>query len=113
MMRFDSRNLLIAVMSLFIIALMVLMYKVNRVVVERIPERVEPEVYVMGLSEAIERQNLAFGNLVYQARWLRVHLEKCLSLILKQAYSVCSFWVAAAIFFGHTGSCSPGVGVGR
>lgn len=34
-------------------------------------------------------------------------------LVLKQAYSVCSFAAYGGDFFRRTGLCSPGVGVGR
>lgn len=80
-MRFDSRNLIIAIMFLIIIALMGLVYKVNKLVVDRIPENIEPEVYVMGLTEAIDRQNRAVYEMAYQNRWLRIHLDNCLRLI--------------------------------
>jgi hypothetical protein len=80
-MRFDSRNLLIGFMFLFIIALMVLMYKVNKVAVQRMPEHVPPKVFVAGLTEAVLRQNQAFSELSHQNRWLRIHLENCLTLI--------------------------------
>ena len=80
-MRFDSRNLLIAVMFLFIIALMVLVYKVNKTVIARIPKEISPEVYVMGLTEAIERKNQAHDSLSYTTGWLKRHLDRCLILI--------------------------------
>ena len=83
-MRFDSRYLIIGVMFLIIIALMVLVYRVNTLVVDHIPRRIEPEVYVAGLTEAAERQNRVCVDLAYQANWLRRHLEKCLTLIESQ-----------------------------
>ena len=80
-MRFDSRNLLIAVMFLFIIALMVLVYKVNKVVIARIPKEISPKVYVMDLTEAVERQNEFCFRLSYNTGWLKHHLDTCLTLI--------------------------------
>ncbi len=81
MMKVKSKDLLIAVMALFIIALMVLMYKVNTLVIDRVPQHIEPEVYVMELTEAIERQNQFCTDLSYTTGWLKRHLENCLTLI--------------------------------
>ena len=80
-MRLNFKDLLIAIMFVFILALMVLVYKVNTLVVDRIPNRIEPEVYAMGLTEAIERQNQTGVDLAYTVGWMKRHFDRCLTLI--------------------------------
>lgn len=80
-MSLKAKDLLIVVMALFIIALMVLMYKVNKLVVDRIPERVPMEVYVVGMTEAVDRQNQICADLSYTTGWLKRHLDTCLALL--------------------------------
>ncbi|OQY07311.1 MAG: hypothetical protein B6I25_02145 [Planctomycetales bacterium 4572_13] len=80
-MKIKSKDLLITVMALFVIALMVLMYKVNTLVIDRVPQHIAPEVYVMDLTEAIERQNQICTDSSYAMGWLKRHLENCLTLI--------------------------------
>jgi hypothetical protein len=58
---------------------MVLMYKVNKLVVERIPELVPMEVYVVGMTEAVERQRQFSTDLSYTTGWLKRHLDTCLT----------------------------------
>jgi hypothetical protein len=80
-MSLKAKDLLIIVMALFIVALMVLMYKVNKLVVERIPERVPMEVYVVGMTEAVDRHNQFCVDLSHTTGWLKRHLDTCLTLL--------------------------------
>ena len=80
-MRLDSKNLLIGLLVMFNVALMALVYKVNALVVDRIPARIEPHVYVMDLTEAVERQMQATTDLSYTVSWLKRHLNNCLWMI--------------------------------
>ena len=80
-MRLNSRDLIIAILIMFNIALMVLVYKVNRLVVESTPTQVEPHVYVMGLTKAVEKQIQVTTDLFNTMVWLKRHLDNSLSLI--------------------------------
>jgi len=80
-MSLKAKDLLIIVMALFIVALMVLMYKVNKLVIERIPEHVPMEVYAMGMTEAVDRQTQFCADLSHTTAWLKRHLDACLTLL--------------------------------
>jgi hypothetical protein len=79
-MSIKSKDLLVVVMVLFIVALLVLIYKMNRAALGRTPTK----VCVMGMTEAIDRQNQYYTQLTDATRWLERHLEKCIEFIESQ-----------------------------
>jgi hypothetical protein len=76
-----AKDLLIVVMALFIIALLVLIYKINRFTIDKALNRNPTEVYIMGMTEAIDRQNQFFMQMSDTTRWLERHLENCITLL--------------------------------
>ncbi len=86
----NVKNLVIIILLIAVVLLSIFLYRATRVsrtlekLALRVPETVPVDVFVIGMTEAVQQQNQICSELTSQVWWLRRHLEKTLDFIEKE-----------------------------
>lgn len=80
-------NIVIGILVLIIACLSIVLYRVTRLSEEmyelncRVPTKIPLDVFVTGLTEAVDQQEQIRNDVVSQNEWLRRHLERTLEIL--------------------------------